>query len=193
MSARHGPAIISSIWHLQELELYKTVKPYHLAFEPVEDIPRSNIERQETSVRISDLRCLEEPLSFHRNGFAVFTLSEIPAISDWDNGTEVRESYYPVIEKSIVSIFPGASCIALNHQIRKRDPAFPVSTGQNYKHSQPVRVAHVGMALPSRYKPQHQLIAMKPLQMSLHPPQSKQSDKTWGRMLTVFSSGDTSI
>jgi hypothetical protein len=68
---------------------------------------------------------------------------------DWDNKTSVKEVHYPKIVSEIERAIPEARCVALHHQIRKRHPLFPLSTGEDYVYGQPLRAAHVDLVRSS--------------------------------------------
>lgn len=112
-----GQDVRASIWFLAESDLYASVKPYSLAFTPVAQIPRENIQRTEVSVSVSDLRGSEPSLSLHRNGFQVLEFENIHDEIDWDNNTDVQTVHYPRISSEVERILPGARCIALHHQV----------------------------------------------------------------------------
>ncbi|KAF4488017.1 hypothetical protein FAGAP_11127 [Fusarium agapanthi] len=137
----------SSIWFLEEKDLYATVKPYSLAFTPETGIPRENITRHEVEVLISDIRTTKDTLTFDKNGFTTIDLPEQDRQFDWTDETLVKESHYPNVIKSVEAAFQGSRCEVLRHQIRKRDPSFPKSTGKDYEFGQPLRAAHIGESL----------------------------------------------
>ncbi|KAF5683076.1 methyltransferase like protein [Fusarium denticulatum] len=139
----------SSIWFLEEKDLYATVKPYSLAFTPETGIPRENITRHEVEVPISDIRTAKDTLTFDKNGFTIIDLPEQDRDFDWADETLVKESHYPNVIKSVEAAFQGSRCVILRHQIRKRDPSFPKSTGRDYEFGQPLRAAHIDMVRSS--------------------------------------------
>lgn len=110
----------ASLWFLQESEVYATVKPYNLAYTPEIQIPRSNIERREVSVSISDLRGSEQLFSLNRNGFRVLEFQGPYNDVDWDNKTSVKEVHYLEIVSKIEHVFPEARCVALHHQVSSK-------------------------------------------------------------------------
>ncbi|KAH7265629.1 uncharacterized protein BKA55DRAFT_535553 [Fusarium redolens] len=137
----------SSIWFLEEKELYASVKPYSLAFTPETEIPRENITRHEVEVLVSDIRTAKDVLTFDKNGFTIIDLREQDPDFDWTDEKLVKELHYPNVIESVEAAFQGARCIILRHQIRKRDPSFPKSTGKDYEFGQPLRAAHIGKSL----------------------------------------------
>ncbi|KAI1448210.1 hypothetical protein F5Y02DRAFT_414942 [Annulohypoxylon stygium] len=132
----------TSIWFLEELEVYRTVKPYRLDFDPEdEDFPRTNVQRTNIpDVPIQDIRKNEGSLDFTKCGFGILSLPETITLLDMDDFRLVQKQYYQCIERIVEEftqkLHPGAKAIALDHK-------FPVSTGMNYDDAQPVLVAHI--------------------------------------------------
>ncbi|KAK3984746.1 hypothetical protein QBC44DRAFT_353461 [Cladorrhinum sp. PSN332] len=137
------------IWFLNEIELYKTVKPYRLDFEPEDDdFPRTNVERVEVpNVPILDIRTYGKQLRFPECGFSILPMPLELTVLPYDDEQSVIDQYYPYLERVAQdfssSFKKGAKAVALDHKVRKRHADFPVSTGENYTHPQPVMVAHV--------------------------------------------------
>ncbi|KAJ0120518.1 methyltransferase like protein [Diaporthe amygdali] len=148
-SQEFSQPILSSVWFLQPLKLYESVKPYCLAFTPDQQIPRENIQRQEVPIRISDMRNSDTDFDLESNGFTLLTLPGNEQDLDWENVEDVRNIHYPEVVSAVESAISGASCRVLRHQIRKRDVYFPKSTGSDYSHGQPLRAAHVDMVQSS--------------------------------------------
>ncbi len=92
-----------SMWFLKELELYKTVKPYRLDFDPEGDaIPRTNVERvQIPDVPVEDLRAAKGQLQFSECGFALLDMPPSLTGLDYDNNKLVANQYYSFIESSV--------------------------------------------------------------------------------------------
>ncbi|KAI0114143.1 hypothetical protein GGR51DRAFT_505635 [Nemania sp. FL0031] len=141
--------LTSSIWFLDEIDLYKEVKPYRLDFEPDdENFPQTNVKRVEVpNVSIRDIREHQGQLRFPECGFSVMHIPSDLTTLDFDNQGLVSSQYYPLIEKLVqqfsVPYHRDVEVIALDHKVRKRDSAFPISHGKNYPDPQPVLVAHV--------------------------------------------------
>jgi len=137
------------MWFLANLELYKTVKPYRLDFEPEDpSFPRTNVERVEIpNVPIRDIRAYEGQLELSKCGFSVVEMPAELMSLDYDNKTEVVDKYYSFLETAVTKVSEkygkGAQVVLLDHKIRKRHSGFPISHGKNYSDPQPVLVAHV--------------------------------------------------
>ena len=118
MTANELPQDVqSSIWFLQEDELYEKVKPYALAFTPEIDIPRENIRRKEFSVPIKDIRGSIKDPSLQDNGFMVLQLQEKDTDIDWTDERNVKEAHYPQIVRDVENALPGVHCAVLHHQV----------------------------------------------------------------------------
>ncbi|KAH8598243.1 hypothetical protein B0O99DRAFT_616238 [Bisporella sp. PMI_857] len=116
--------LTSSIWFLNELELYKQVKPYRLDFDPEDDdFPRTNVDRVEIpGVPIHDIRGNEGQLAFPKCGFSVLHMPSPLTTLDYDDQKLVADHYYSYIEKAVqefsVKFNPGAKVVALDHKVR---------------------------------------------------------------------------
>lgn len=140
-----GADVESSLWFLDEINEYKTVKPYILAFMPQdEDFPRSNFQRRECpNVLIRDLRSPTAALTFESSGFKVLPIESSVSFTDGDNPERLRSLYFEELQRCLKRDFGCNHVEIVGHQVRKRHETFPVSTGGLYKHRQPVRMAHV--------------------------------------------------
>ncbi|KAF2106425.1 putative CmcJ-like methyltransferase [Lophiotrema nucula] len=139
-------AVKSSLWYLEESELYRTTKPYHLTFIPDTGLPQTNINAVEAKdISIVDLRTWREPITFDTNGFTLLTLDDNFGNPDYESKAFLEQHYFPSLESSLGKVFPGCKARVLQHRIRKRHEKFPISTGQDYDFGQPARVVHVGL------------------------------------------------
>jgi hypothetical protein len=83
----------ATLYYLKRSELYKTTKPYSLAF-AAKKIPRSNLKtdkREDVSIR--DIRGLENTFNFQRNGFAVIEMQTSMGYHDFDDPKKVDEIF----------------------------------------------------------------------------------------------------
>lgn len=109
----------STIWFLQESDLYSTVKPYSLAFTPQGSLPRDNIVRTEVHVSVSDLRGSSHSFSLEQNGFMLLNLDGQDHTVDWDSQEAVEKVHYPTVIAAVERAVPGARCRVLHHQVSK--------------------------------------------------------------------------
>lgn len=116
------------MWFIKELELYKTVKPYRLDFEPEdEDFPRTNLERfQVPGVAVRDIRQHQDELDFATCGFAVLKMPFSLTTLDYDHQATVKQQFYPFVEEQVATFLEKFSSqqpkvIALDHKVRCND------------------------------------------------------------------------
>ena len=111
------------MWFLSELELYNTVKPYRLDFDPENDaIPRTNVVRiQVPNVPVHDIRSAEEELQFSKCGFSILNMPIALTKLDYDNHKLVKDQHYPFLERSLQEFNEktnkGAKVLALDHKV----------------------------------------------------------------------------
>ena len=112
------------MWFLNELELYKTVKPYRLDFDPDdEDFPRTNVDRIEVlDVPIHDIRAFKDRLQFSKCGFSILNMPSLLIGLDYDHKETVQSQYYSYLEEAVREFtepyHKGAQVIALDHKVR---------------------------------------------------------------------------
>lgn len=135
----------SSICFLDEIELYKTVRPYRLSFVPPDDtIPQSNFQRRHVQhIPIHNLRAYKQVLDYGRHGFSVMRLPFSLTTKDCYDQAKVQELFFSPLQAQLRNFFGTPHVEILGHQIRRRHEDFPVSPGQ-MEHKQPVIMAHIG-------------------------------------------------
>lgn len=116
------------MWFVKELELYKTVKPYRLDFDPEdEDFPRTNIERfQVPGVAIRDIRQHQDELEFAKCGFTVLKMPLSLTTLDYDHQPTVKQQFYPFVEDQVATFLNKYTpqvpkAVALDHKVRCND------------------------------------------------------------------------
>jgi hypothetical protein len=124
--ARASPNdVCSSIWFLDNLDLYKTVKPYHLTFTPENDVPRNNIQRKEVKdLLIRDLRDLRDfsgQISLDRNGFTVLNLENNLTPDDCEDREKLQKLFFDELESSLKSLFPHSCVAILQYRVSTHD------------------------------------------------------------------------
>lgn len=111
-----------AMWFLNELELYKTVKPYRLNFQPEDaDFPQTNVDRiQVPDVPVRNIREWGDQLEFSKCGFSILRMPLPPKDFDYDDRGQVIEQYYPFIERIVQEftqqVHRGARVLALDHK-----------------------------------------------------------------------------
>lgn len=107
----------SSIWFLENSDVYNTIKPYHLTFTPANGVARTNIKRSEVKdILIRDLRSSQTP-SFDKNGFVVLNLKN-PLVPEVCDDLEIlKEFYFNDLEIELKKMFPGSTVAVLQYRV----------------------------------------------------------------------------
>jgi len=136
--------IETSMHFLQRSDLYSTVKPYSLRFEPPEGFERSNIklERRE-DLKIEDARPIIKDFSLEKEGFKIVNMESKMAYDDFEDDTKLVQVYLSEIANTLRELLGAAHVQIFEHTVRKRHPEFPVATGEPYQWNQPTSMAHV--------------------------------------------------
>lgn len=135
----------TSMHFLSRNDLYSTVKPYSLRFEPPEGFERSNItlERQENLV-VEDARATIEQFSLEKQGFAIMNLDSQMTYDDFEDDAKIVEVYLKEVANALRDLFGASQVQIFEHTVRKRHEEFPIATGKPYRWNQPTSMAHVG-------------------------------------------------
>lgn len=109
------------IWFLNELELYQTVKPYRLDFEPEDpNLPRTNVQSIKVpSVPIFNIRDHERELQFSKCGFTILQMPSSLTTLDYNNPRLVKDIYYSYIERAVRDFHGTAKALALDHKVSR--------------------------------------------------------------------------
>lgn len=111
------------MYFLREIDLYKTVKPYRLDFEPDDDnVPRTNIQRlQVPGIPVHDIRESGNELDFSKCGFTVLNMPPALESLSYDDEDVVRQKYYAFLERSVKEFCERsgqmAEAIAIDHKV----------------------------------------------------------------------------
>lgn len=109
--------------------------PYNYVEEPPAGQPRTNFERQNHVVTITDIRGHESDYNLDKDAFQVYSgVSSATTYETFQDDEAVKRVYYPEIEKLLLDKVEGAHKVILfDHTIRRQDPN---------AHRQPVNMAH---------------------------------------------------
>jgi len=154
--------ITSELVFLQRDPKHEAEKPYKLQYDPGNDLPRKNcVDELQEGIVIHDMRTKEHDFKLESNGFCISKLESQLLPEDFDDDNKVKKVYYSEL-KSLLKTKLGARRIEiLEHCVRKRHHAFPVSTGEDYEYLQPTSVVHVDFTPESaRYQSQYVLNVM---------------------------------
>ncbi|KAF2108479.1 putative CmcJ-like methyltransferase [Lophiotrema nucula] len=134
--------IKSSIHFLTPSTLHHVEKPYAFRY-AVDGFPQTNFENGEVhEVNITDIRGHEEEFKYDTHGFAVLHLKQHFEYDIFWNETLVQAYFYE-LEIILKEHLHATEVRVFRHGLRKRDPAFPISTGESYAYDQPTSVAHI--------------------------------------------------
>ena len=154
-------SVLSSIYFVKRDPLFDKEKPYEYSIPPPENVPKTNIRNEKIDgISIQDIRGRTHEYSFGANGFEILSLDAGMSIDEYDQEQVLVEKYFPKLAHAVkeklnasqVQIFnynvsrlrrryPGLQ----SHQLRKRHPQFPISTGEAYAYAQPASLAHLGL------------------------------------------------
>jgi hypothetical protein len=140
--------IETSMHFLQRSDLYSTVKPYSLRFEPPDGFERSNIklERRE-DLKVEDARPEIKDYSLDKQGFKIVNMKSKMAYEDFQDDANIVRVYLSEVADTLRDLLGAAHVQIFEHTVRRRHPEFPVATGEPYTWNQPTSMAHVGTKL----------------------------------------------
>ena len=173
----------TTLWYLKPLELYQTVKPYHINI-PASALPPGLQCNEESTpyhnVPMRNLRGHEGAFTLDNSGFQVFgyrgsSIEErrsTQAVNlalkedEYDDPNIVRQKYYPAVQTFVKQMLGAERVVAFTHdvrsnfpcprsytadttehQVRRRESAFPALPRGTGKAPQPVQGVHVGKAI----------------------------------------------
>jgi len=121
-----------------------TEKPYKLQYDPGENLPRKNCtDELKGGIAVHDMRGTEKEFGLDRQGFCVARLESQLSPEDFDDDAKVKQVYYAELKLMLKTLLGARRVEILEHGIRKRHQAFPVSTGEDYDYLQPTSVVHI--------------------------------------------------
>lgn len=137
-------SVTSELVFLKRDPKHETEKPYKLQYDPGEDLPRKNcVDELRDGLVISDFRGQEKDFTLERQGFCVVKLESQLAPEEFDDDKKIRQVYYAELKMMLKRDLGARRVEILEHGVRKRHLAFPVSTGEDYEFLQPTSVVHV--------------------------------------------------
>lgn len=155
--------VTSELVFLQRDPKHQIEKPYKLQYDPGNDLPRKNcVDELREGIVIHDLRGNEHDFTLESNGFCVMKLESQLNPEDFDDDAKIKNVYYNEL-KSLLKAKLGARRIEiLEHGVRKRHHAFPVSTGEDYEYLQPTSVVHVDFTLAAAIYHSEKVLGVTP-------------------------------
>ncbi|KAG8667967.1 hypothetical protein FPOAC1_012809 [Fusarium poae] len=126
---------------LQRHDMYDTVKPYSLRYDPPDDIPRHNLQTEKKEVQIHDARGINPSLEV--NGFMLTSVSTTMKYDDFRDEKLIETVYAKELEGHIKNLFGASVVKVIDYNVRRRHPKFPISTGKEYQYQQPANLVHI--------------------------------------------------
>jgi hypothetical protein len=140
---RKDEPILSSMWFLEKNHIYEVEKPYAFRY-PVNSVAQTNMKmRKYDDILITDIRGREADFSFEKDGFTIVRLDRRFEY-DWFWDEKTVQPYFRALEELLKKDLGADEVYVFRYGLRKRDPGFPISTGEKYEYDQPTSVAHVG-------------------------------------------------
>ncbi|KAJ4251078.1 hypothetical protein NW762_011729 [Fusarium torreyae] len=109
-------AVNSELTFLQRDDLYNTVKPYSLRYDPPGDIPRHNLQTERKQVQIHDARDINP--SLEGNGFM---LTSIPSKMDYEDFRDeklIETVYAKELEGQLKSQFGASAVKVIDYNVK---------------------------------------------------------------------------
>ncbi|KAM0236963.1 hypothetical protein ACHAP5_009203 [Fusarium lateritium] len=134
-------AVSSELTFLRRDDVYNTVKPYSLRYDPQGEIPRHNLQTEKKQVLIHDAR--DTNPSLEGNGFMLTSIPSKMDYEDFHDEKLIETIYANELERHLKSQFGATAVKVIDYNVRRRHPKFPVSTGEEYQHQQPANLVHI--------------------------------------------------
>ena len=110
--------LLGKVWFLDELDIYKTVKPYRLRFDsPDPSVARTNITNKQATVRVIDLRNYCGPLSYERNGFTMLEAPSVLTAEDCTDALKIKELYLQGLKVVLSGFFATPHVVMLEYVV----------------------------------------------------------------------------
>jgi hypothetical protein len=97
----------ASIYFLENNEIYRTEKPYHLQY-PISGVERSNLRTQKNEhIPIRDLRGREDEISFENNGIAILEMETSMTYEEFNDKEKLKNVYCEEVGNALLQ-YTGA-------------------------------------------------------------------------------------
>ena len=112
--------------------------PYNYVEQPPEGVPRNNFDFEAKEVSIKDMRGAESTFDLNKHAFLPLVSNPITEAStaDFTDDESTRKTYYPEVEKLLLTYLPGSPkrILIFDHTIRRSQPN---------AHREPVMRTHI--------------------------------------------------
>jgi hypothetical protein len=127
----------ATFWYLKALELYKTVKPYHINI-PASSLPpgtqANEVSEPYHGIQVEDMRTREGNYTLDKNGFQYFrdgyrsnlltgngqqdsSLSSCIKYDEYEDPAVLRAKYRPAVEKFLLDKLGAEKVFAFAHEV----------------------------------------------------------------------------
>ncbi|KUJ15485.1 methyltransferase [Mollisia scopiformis] len=137
-------SVKAPIYFLSRNPIYETTKPYTLRYRPSEasQIPQTNVERELHELVFHDLR-LAHGLEYETCGFQVVSLESEMKYEEYDDEEKVERFHGKEVGEAVRVALGARGVDVVDYVIRRRDPSWPIATGETYRSQQPASAAHI--------------------------------------------------
>jgi hypothetical protein len=112
-------SIVTEIYHLQELPLYVSEKPYTMRYVPEGGTAVSNVLREKHKLLVKDIRGSEHEYTLDRNGFTISQLRTSLDYVTFDGQDAIEKNYFPELETILLDMFPGSTVDFVSYLVRQ--------------------------------------------------------------------------
>ena len=109
-------AVQSTLGFLARNDMYSTIKPYSLRFEPPDESPRDNLQTEERPVMIHDARPEKPTLDEH--GFALTTISTKMSYPDYSEDEKIQGIYARELEAHLKNLLGARHVRVIDYAVR---------------------------------------------------------------------------
>jgi hypothetical protein len=156
-----------SIHFLKRDALYDLEKPYTIRYALPEGTLRTNSQHEEHhGLLIQNIRPQLQRFSMGSHGFTVVKMESAMMYQDFENEDRIINIYLAEVARKLretlkarhVQVYEHTVSASAKHhlrrlfdhdKLRRRDAAYPISTGKKYAFDQPTNTAHIGKYIPA--------------------------------------------
>ncbi|KIM94336.1 hypothetical protein OIDMADRAFT_60671 [Oidiodendron maius Zn] len=142
MAASEDLRVSGKVYFLTRSPLYHEVKPYTLRYRSEDGFPQTNVVRTLHDIVFQDLRT-QPDLTYEKCCFKVINLQSSLSYEDYDDLTMVEKVHQKEVTECVKDELKATSVEVLDYVIRRRDPSWPIATGETYSFQQPASAAHI--------------------------------------------------
>jgi hypothetical protein len=111
-------SVTASMYFLANLPLYEDEKPYRLKYDPPAGLPESNIEMEQHSIFIQDVRKHERDFTLQKDGFALLSLKSAMTYEDFNDDTKIQTIYLKELAGVLRSTLDASRVQIFEHLVR---------------------------------------------------------------------------